>query len=74
MNIKSEPIIITLIAAIALVISATVVADAIKDYGAHLERAAALGRPSVEIPSTIRLSLDFEGGNSPLRLNVKTDK
>lgn len=71
---KNPTVFVTLIASIAVVLSASIMASAITTFGRSLERAAASKRPNeTRIPSN--LTTDFAGGNRPIRIDLeKTDK
>ena len=61
---KDPRVFIAAILGIAMIISTSMMATAIKSFGGSLETAARLrSSPSINIPSSIYVS--FAGGNSP---------
>ncbi|GEM_PF-965300 len=67
---KNPTVLVTLIASVALVISASIMASAITTFGRSLERAATSKRPDeFRIPSN--LTIDFAGGNRPVRIDLE---
>ena len=67
---KYPSIIISLIVGGSLVISAALVASAVKEYGHSMERAATNQPRLAPIPPHIKVFL--EGGGSPVRLDVNS--
>jgi hypothetical protein len=67
---KNPAVLVTLIASIALVISASIMSSAITTFGRSLERAATSKRPNeIRIPSNF--TIDFAGGNRPIRIDLE---
>jgi len=67
---KNTSVIVAIVVGISLIVSAAILSSAIKDYGHSLERAASSQPRPLDIPSKFTLSV--EGGNSPLRVDVKS--
>ena len=67
---KNTSVIVALVAGISLILSASILAFAIREYGQSLERASDHQPRPVDIPSRITVSL--ESGMNPLKFNVNT--
>jgi hypothetical protein len=66
---KNTSVIVALIVGICLIVSTAILSSAIKDYGRSLAGAAFHQPRPVVIPE--RFTVSFQGGNSPLRFEVK---
>ena len=69
---KNTSIIVALICGASLVITAAIMASAIKSFGRSLEQAALNEPRSWSLPSTFMLDLRLSDNGNPMRFDVTT--
>jgi hypothetical protein len=68
---KNTSVIVALICGVSLVISAALVANAIKSYGGSLVQAAQC-EPRISLPTGFTVDLRLSGDGNPMRFDVTT--